>query len=124
MGRVYDPDDESWHPIERRGAVDVTSHVLLPLDRGGRTRLSLTKIAPGGTFGPHVDDYEHVFVVLRGAGEVMVAKERRGISPGDVITTRVGEPHGLWATRDDELVLVSSNVYPVADTTTEGEQQA
>jgi quercetin dioxygenase-like cupin family protein len=112
MGRIYDPDDESWLPVERRGAEQVTSHVLLPVERGGRTRLSLTKIAAGGTFCPHVDDYEHVFVVLRGQGEVMVAKERRRIAAGDVVTTRVGEPHGLWATQDDELVLVTSNVYP------------
>jgi quercetin dioxygenase-like cupin family protein len=115
MGRVYDPNDESWRPVERRGAVQVTSHLLLPVERGGRTRLSLTRIAAGGTFGPHIDDYEHVFVVLRGEGEVMVAKERRKIAPGDVITTGVGEPHGLWATKDDELVLVTSNVYPAGE---------
>jgi quercetin dioxygenase-like cupin family protein len=111
MGRIYNPESETWRPIERRGADQVTSHVLLPLERGGQTRLSLTRIAAGGTFGPHIDDYEHVFVVLRGAGEVMVGKERRSLAPGDVITTQVGEPHGLWATPNEELVLVSSNIY-------------
>jgi quercetin dioxygenase-like cupin family protein len=115
MGRIYNPQDESWRTVERRGADRVTSHVLVPLERGGQTRLSLTRIEAGGTFGPHIDDYEHVFVVLRGSGEVMVGKERRGIVPGDVITTRIREPHGLWADAEEELVLVSSNVYPGTD---------
>ena len=115
MGRIYDPESEMWHPVERRGADQVMSHVLLPVERGGQTRLSLTRIAAGGTFGPHIDDYEHVFVVLRGAGEVMVGKERRSIEPGDVITTQIHEPHGLWATSDEELVLVSSNIYPTVE---------
>jgi quercetin dioxygenase-like cupin family protein len=112
MGRIYNPESEPWRTVERRGADQVTSHVLLAREQGGQTRLSLTKIAAGGTFGPHIDDYEHVFVVLRGAGEVMVGKERRRIAPGEVITTQIHEPHGLWATEDEELVLVTSNVYP------------
>jgi quercetin dioxygenase-like cupin family protein len=45
----------------------------------------------------------------------MVGKERRSIEPGDVITTQIHEPHGLWATPDQELVLVSSNIYPTVE---------
>ena len=111
MGRVYDPAKESWKNVERRGAIDVTSHILLPIERGGRTRLSLTRVAAGGTFGPHIDDYEHVFCVQQGHGEAMVGKERRRIDPGDVIVTDIREPHGLWAAADEDLVLVTANVY-------------
>lgn len=112
MGRVYDPKTEDWNAIERRGAEEVTSHLLLPLERGGQTRLSLTRIAAGSTFGPHVDDYEHVFCVREGHGEVMIGKERQDIHPGDVIVTEIGEPHGLWADAGADLVLVAANVYP------------
>ena len=112
MGRIYNPKDEAWRQVERRGAVDVTSHILLPVERGGRTRLSLTRIEAGGTFGPHIDDYEHVFCVHKGHGEAMVGKERRAIAPGDIIITDVHEPHGLYAGPDEELVLVTANVYP------------
>ena len=113
MGHIYNPgQQEAWSRVERRGAVDVESHVLLSVERGGRTRLSLTRIQPGGTFGPHIDDYEHVFCVQAGSGEAMVGKQRRRISSGDVIVTEVHEPHGLWADRDVPLVLLTANVYP------------
>lgn len=112
MGHVYKPDNEAWHQVERRGAVGVTSHILLPAERGGRTRLSLTCVAAGGTFGPHIDDYEHVFCVYSGHGEAMVGKSRQKIEPGDIIVTDINEPHGLWAGPGEDLVLVTANVYP------------
>lgn len=114
MGRIYDPNDESWREIERKGAESVDSHELLPLERGGRTRLSITRIAAGGTFGPHIDDYAHVFCVLEGRGEAMIGKQRMAVEPGMVITSDVHEPHGLWAAADAPLVLVAANVYPEA----------
>jgi quercetin dioxygenase-like cupin family protein len=112
MGRIYDPAGEPWREIERQGATSVEGHELLPLEEGGRTRLSITRIAAGGTFGPHVDEYAHVFCVLEGRGEVMVGKQRAPVEPGMVITTDVREPHGLWAAPDAPLVLVAANVYP------------
>jgi len=112
MGRIHNPRNEDWSQIERRGAVDVESYVLLPVEKGGRTRLSLTRIKAGGTFGPHIDDYEHVFCVREGHGEAMVGKQRTAIGPGDVICTDIGEPHGLWANAGAELVLVTANIYP------------
>ena len=112
MGRVYIPKNETWTKVERRGAVNVTSHVLLPLADGGRTRLSLTRIGAGSVFGPHVDDYEHVFCVREGTGEVMIGRTRQKIGPGDVITTKINEAHGLWADEHADLILVAANVYP------------
>lgn len=111
MGRVYRAEGAEWTTVTREGAKAVTSHVLLPLEHGGRTRLSFTRIEPGGVFGPHVDDYEHVFCVQEGHGEAMVGRERSPVVPGDVIVTDVKEPHGLWAAPDAPLVLVTANVY-------------
>jgi quercetin dioxygenase-like cupin family protein len=112
MGAVYNPKDESWKTVERRDAEAVTSHVLLPLEAGGKTRLALTRVEAGGAFGPHVDDYGHIFCVLEGRGEVMIGKERHPVAQGDVIITEVEEPHGLFAAADESLVLVAANVYP------------
>lgn len=112
MGSVYDPNESPWRTVERKGAESVDSHLLLPVEQGGRTRLSLTRIAAGGTFGPHVDEYAHVFCVLSGTGEAMVGKTRTPLRPGLVVTTDVREPHGLWADGGAELVLVAANVYP------------
>jgi quercetin dioxygenase-like cupin family protein len=112
MGSVYDPADSDWRTIERSGAEAVEGLELLPLEAGGRTRLSLTRIAAGGTFGPHIDEYAHVFCVLEGRGEVMLGKQRAPVEPGMVFTSEIREPHGIWAAEDAPLVLVAANVYP------------
>ena len=112
MGTVFDPQDREWRTIERSGAEAVDGLELLPLEAGGRTRLALTRIAAGGTFGPHIDDYAHVFCVLEGRGEVMLGKQRAEVGPGMVFTSDVREPHGIWAAADSPLVLVAANVYP------------
>ena len=112
MGTVIDPREQSWRTIERTGAVSVDGYELLPLEQGGRTRLALTRIAAGGTFGPHIDEYAHVFCVLEGRGEVMLGKQRAQVEPGMVFTSEIREPHGIWAAADSDLVLVAANVYP------------
>jgi quercetin dioxygenase-like cupin family protein len=112
MGTVFDPRERDWRVIERSGAESVDGYELLPLDQGGRTRMALTRIAAGGTFGPHIDEYAHVFCVLEGHGKVMLGKQRADVGPGMVFTSEIREPHGIWADEDSELVLVAANVYP------------
>ena len=113
MGERYELSEAAWAKVGRQGAHSVESHVLVPLEDGGRTRVSITRIAPGGTFGPHVDDYAHVFCVLEGRGEAKAGGERSRLEPGVILRTQIGEPHGLWADPDDgPLVLLTSNVYP------------
>ncbi len=111
MGRVFEPPADEWTAVTRRGADRVTSQVLVPAGRGTVVRLSLTRIEAGGVFGPHIDDYAHVFCVQQGHGEAMVGKRRSPIGPGSVIETDVDEPHGLWAASDEPLVLVTANLY-------------
>lgn len=112
MGRVYDPMGEEWVRVERQGAKEVFSHILLPQDTTQSVRLGLTRIKAGSTLGPHVDDYAHVFCVREGQGQVQLGRAKHAIGPGDVITTEIGEAHGLWADDDADLVLVTANVYP------------
>jgi quercetin dioxygenase-like cupin family protein len=112
MGTVYNPNEQDWRTIERSGAEAVEGLELLPLEQGGRTRLSLTRIAAGGTFGPHIDEYAHVFCVLEGRGEIMLGKQRAAVEPGMVFTSDIREPHGIWAAAETPLVLVAANVYP------------
>jgi quercetin dioxygenase-like cupin family protein len=112
MGRVFDPMKEEWKRVERRGAEEVFSHVLLPQDPSVSVRLGLTRIEAGSTLGIHVDDYSHVFCVREGRGQVQLGKVKHAIGAGDVITTDIGEPHGLWADADTDLILVAANVYP------------
>lgn len=112
MGRVYDPTTEDWKRVERRGAKEVFSHIMLPASDAVTVRLGLTRIEAGSELGPHIDDYSHIFCVRSGSGTVQLGREKHPITAGDVITTEIGEAHGLWADPGADLVLVTANVYP------------
>jgi quercetin dioxygenase-like cupin family protein len=111
MGRIYDMSQADFSAVGRREARDVASHELLGVAEGGRTRLAITRIEPGGSFGPHVDDYGHVICVLEGRGELKVGGRRTPAGPGTVMVTDAGEPHGMFASPDEPFVLLAANVY-------------
>ncbi len=112
MGRIYELSDAEFKAVARSEARRVASHELLAAEQGGRTRLAITRIEPGGSFGPHVDDYGHVICVLEGHGELKVGGRRTDAGPGTVMVTEPGEPHGMFAGRDEPFVLLAANVYP------------
>jgi quercetin dioxygenase-like cupin family protein len=111
MGRIYEPSEAEFKAVERSEARQVASHQLLAVEQGGRTRLAITRIEPGGSFGPHVDDYGHVICVLEGHGELKVGGRRTPAGPGTVMMTEPGEPHGMFAAQDEAFVLLAANVY-------------
>lgn len=111
MGRIYELSGADFRAVPRSEARQVASHELLAVEQGGRTRLAITRIEPGGSFGPHVDDYGHVICVLEGRGELKVGGRRTPAGPGTVMVTEPGEPHGMFATQDEPFVLLAANVY-------------
>lgn len=112
MGERYELAAAAWKQVERQETRGVETHVVLPADEGGRTQVSVTRIAAGGAYDLHVDEYAQVFFVLEGRGEAEVGEERAPLEPGVVLRTRAGEPHGLWAAADLPLVVVTVNTYP------------
>jgi quercetin dioxygenase-like cupin family protein len=112
MGGRYELADAVWKQVEREGARAVETHVLVPLEEGGRTQVAVTRIAAGGVYGVHVDDYAQVFCVLEGRGEAEVGGEQTPLEPGVIFRTQVGEPHGLRAAADRPLLVLVVNTYP------------
>jgi quercetin dioxygenase-like cupin family protein len=112
MGGRYEPEEAGWKQVGHEAARAVESQVLVPREEGGRTVVAVTRIAPGGEYGIHVDDYSQVFCVLEGRGEGEVAGERTPLEPGVVLRTAVGEPHALRPTGDEALVFLIVNTYP------------
>ena len=112
MAESYELAEADWSEVTRAGAEGVESHVLVPLEEGGLTRVGVTRIAAGGVYGVHVDDYAHVFSVLEGQGEAEVGEERVPLEPGVILRTQVNEPHGLRAAGDRPLVLLTMSLYP------------
>ena len=111
MGSIYDITEATFNAVGRPEAREVASHELLGVQKGGRTRLAVTRIEAGGHFGPHVDDYGHVICVLEGHGELKVGGKRTPARPGTVMVTEPGEPHGMFAGPDEPFVLVAANIY-------------
>lgn len=111
MGRIYNMADAGFAAVPRDEAKAVASHELLSRAQGGRTRLAITRIEPGGAFGPHIDDYGHVICVLEGRGELKVGGRRTEAGPGAIMVTEAGEPHGMFASAGEPFVLLAANVY-------------
>jgi quercetin dioxygenase-like cupin family protein len=112
MGESYELGEVEWKQVDREGTDGVALHVVVPLEEGGRTQVSLTRIAAGGAYDVHVDDYAQVFCVLDGAGEGEVDGARTRLEPGVIMRTDAGDPHGLWASPDRPLIFLTANTYP------------
>jgi quercetin dioxygenase-like cupin family protein len=112
MGDRYELDAVDFKQVERPGTEGVEIHLLVPPKEGARTQVSVTRIAAGGSYERHVDEYAQVFCVLDGHGEAELGEERTPLEPGVILRTDVGEPHGLWAAADQPLVVLTVNTYP------------
>jgi mannose-6-phosphate isomerase-like protein (cupin superfamily) len=114
MGGRYEASEAAWKPVGHKAARAVESQLIVPLEEGGRTQVAVTRIAPGGEYGTHVDDYSQVFCVVEGRGEGEVAGERMPLEPGVMLRTAAGEPHALRAAGGEALVVLTVNTYPAA----------
>ncbi len=73
-------------------------------------KVVLTRVAPGGIFRTHRDDYGHVFYFLSGEGVVAVAGSRFEARPELVVRVTAGELHSYENTGTQDLMLISLNV--------------
>lgn len=110
MGRIRDINAEQWQPLRP----ELTSGVSGKLLHAGAIRVVLTRVAPGGEFRPHRDAYGHLFQILAGVGEVVIAAEVVAVAPGNCIEIEPGELHGYRNTGTGELLLLSINLPAMA----------
>ena len=40
-----------------------------------------------------------------------VGGRRHRVGPGSIMHTEPGEPHGMWASEDEPLVMLAANIY-------------
>ena len=106
MAKVFDSADASWLAVRPDVASGVLGATLL---RQGVT-MQLVRVAPGGGFAPHQDDYGHLFYFLTGEGTVTVAHQAYPIRPGLVVEVAAGESHSYSNSGSDELNLISVNI--------------
>ncbi len=95
-----------WQPVRPELTRGVYGKTLF--DDG--VKVVLTRVAPGGIFRTHRDEYGHVFYFLSGEGVVAVAGSRFEARPELVVRVTAGELHSYENTGTQDLALISLNV--------------
>lgn len=106
MSNVFDLAGVAWQPVRPEITTGVFGKAMLD----GGLKAVLTRVAPGGKFRTHKDDYGHLFYFLSGRGAVWVAGERTEARPGLVARIEAGVEHAYENTGTEDLVLVSLNI--------------
>lgn len=77
-------------------------------------KVVLTRVAPGGKFEMHRDDYGHLFYFLSGEGIVWVGEQQFAAHAGLVVQVSAGEDHAYENAGNEDLMLISLNI-PIQD---------
>jgi mannose-6-phosphate isomerase-like protein (cupin superfamily) len=103
-------NDLEWNPLRPDLTDHVLSHGLIP--EGATVQsVALTKVAPGGEFATHTDDYHHVFCFLRGEGKGWIGESSYDISSELIVRVTAGTPHGYRNTGSGDLLLITINYF-------------
>ena len=106
MGEIVDATVLEWQPVRSDVATGVFGKTLL----ANGLKVVLTRVAPGGRFSVHRDDYGHLFYFLSGQGLVSVGGKEFEIRPGLAVKVMEGEDHAYENTGTEELMLISVNI--------------
>ena len=105
-GSIIDVADLEWQPVRPDVAREVLGKTLL----ADGVKIVLTRVAPGGGFSMHRDDYGHLFYFLSGEGIVWVGEDRHQARPGLLVRVAAGQLHAYENTGITDLVMLSVNV--------------
>jgi mannose-6-phosphate isomerase-like protein (cupin superfamily) len=106
MSRFFEVDALEWQPVRPDVAHEVFGKTLL----ADGVRMTLTRVAPGGGFYLHEDDYGHLFYFLAGTGIVRIGEDEFPVRPGTVVQVAAGESHTYVNMGTEELLLISVNL--------------
>ena len=106
MGELVDVASLDWQPVRPDVARGVYGKTLL----ADGTKVVLTRVAPGGRFSTHRDDYGHLFYFLSGHGLAWLGERRFEVGPGTIVRVAAGEAHAYENTGAEDLTLISINV--------------
>lgn len=103
-------EDLEWSPIRPELTSNIHGYGLVP--KGATVQsIALTKVAPGGEFATHADDYHHVFCFLQGEGKGWIGESSFDIRSELVVRVTAGAPHGYRNTGSEDLFLITINYF-------------
>ena len=106
MAEVFQSDSVAWEPVRPAIAQGVYGRTLL----ADGVKAVLTRVAPGGKFAMHKDNYAHLFYFLSGKGTVAIEDKQYEARAGLVVRVAAGEMHAYENTGAEDLVLLSLNL--------------
>ena len=106
MCETIDTASLEWQPVRPDVAREVYGKTLL----ADGVKIVLTRVAPGGRFLSHRDDYGHLFYFLSGQGVVSVGEKQFEVRPGLAVRVAAGEAHAYENTGPEEMTLISVNL--------------
>lgn len=106
MSQVFEVASREWQPVRPDVARGVWGKTLLD----GKTKVVLTRVAPGGKFARHRDAYAHLFYFLSGEGTLWVNDQQFAARAGVVARIEAGDEHAYENAGADDLVLLSLNL--------------
>lgn len=106
MSKFFEVESIGWQPVRPNITHQVFGRNLLD----GKTKAVLTRVAPGGIFRSHRDNYAHLFYFLSGTGLVHSGEQQIAAHAGVVVQIDAGEMHAYENTGSDDLVLISMNL--------------
>lgn len=106
MGKSFHTTSLKWQPVRPDVAFGVYGKILL----SNGVKLVLTRVAVGGRFNMHQDNYGHLFFFLSGEGSVWVKDKQFKAMGGLVVRVAIGELHAYENTGNQDLMLISVNI--------------
>lgn len=98
----------AWKAFEAAG---VQGYELKPTIIGDELThaysVDLMRVAPGGFSDAHADQGRHAFVILEGAGHVIIDGQTFRFEQGDIVKVPPGSLHALRNHGDDSLVFLT-----------------
>lgn len=87
MNQVFDSASLDWQPIRPNITRGIFGKTLLD----DKTKVVLTRVAPGGKFETHRGNYAHLFYFLSGVGTVTVVDEKFDARAGLTVQIKAGD---------------------------------
>ncbi len=106
MNQAFDIESLDWQLVRPNITRGIFGKTLLD----DKTKVVLTRVAPGGKFETHRDNYAHLFYFLSGEGIVQVDDKRFDARAGLVVQIAAGQAHAYENTGNDDLMLISMNL--------------
>ena len=94
MEYVHAPEDIVWKEIEGSTSPGVgfaLTPSVIDSDYTQSYNVQLSRIHPGGSSKPHVDDYNHAFYVISGTGVVTIARQSWPLKAGTIVKIPSGK---------------------------------